>query len=82
MLLLEFATIRADNGYFKFSVPEDVRREFNALFENENKSAILTQLMRQAIEGGSSDGVFITADEKYFRKTESAGGIQLLKYWW
>jgi len=33
-----------------FSVPEDVRREFNALFANENKSAILTKLMRQAIE--------------------------------
>jgi len=33
-----------------FSVPEDVRREFNALFKNENKSAILTKLMKQAIE--------------------------------
>ena len=33
-----------------FSVPEDVRQEFNALFANENKSAILTNLMRQAIE--------------------------------
>ncbi len=33
-----------------FSVPEDVRQEFNHLFENENKSAILTRLMQQAIE--------------------------------
>lgn len=33
-----------------FSVPDDVRREFNALFENENTSAILTGLMQQAIE--------------------------------
>ena len=33
-----------------FSVPEDVRQEFNTMFANENKSAILTQLMRQAIE--------------------------------
>ncbi|NOS75277.1 MAG: hypothetical protein HOP36_12250 [Methyloglobulus sp.] len=32
-----------------FSVPEDVRQEFNQLFGNENKSAILTRLMQQAI---------------------------------
>jgi hypothetical protein len=32
-----------------FSVPEDVRQEFNQLFANENKSAILTRLMQQAI---------------------------------
>jgi hypothetical protein len=32
-----------------FSVPEDVRQEFNQLFANENKSAILTKLMQQAI---------------------------------
>jgi len=28
-----------------FSVPEDIRREFNQLFEKENKSAILTRLI-------------------------------------
>ena len=33
-----------------FSVPEDVRQEFNQLFAKENKSAILTRLMQQAIE--------------------------------
>lgn len=32
-----------------FSVPEDVRQEFNQLFSQENKSAILTKLMQQAI---------------------------------
>jgi hypothetical protein len=32
-----------------FSVPEEVRQEFNQLFANENKSAILTKLMQQAI---------------------------------
>jgi hypothetical protein len=32
-----------------FSVPEDVRDEFNRLFKGRNKSAILTELMRQAI---------------------------------
>ena len=33
-----------------FSVPEDVKREFNELFVDDNKSAVLTGLLRQAIE--------------------------------
>ena len=33
-----------------FSVPNDVKNEFNKLFADENKSAILADLMRQAIE--------------------------------
>ena len=33
-----------------FSVPEYVKQEFNQYFATENKSAILTQLMQQAIE--------------------------------
>lgn len=33
-----------------FSVPDEVKAEFNALFAGENKSALLTALMRQAIE--------------------------------
>lgn len=33
-----------------FSVPDDVKREFNEAFAGENKSAVLTGLMRQAIE--------------------------------
>lgn len=32
-----------------FSVPEDVMDAFNATFSGENKSAVLTQLMREAI---------------------------------
>ena len=33
-----------------FSVPEDVKQAFNETFADENKSAVLTKLMRQAIE--------------------------------
>lgn len=33
-----------------FSVPEDVRKAFDKAFAGENKSAVLTRLMRQAIE--------------------------------
>lgn len=33
-----------------FSVPEEVKQAFNSEFAKENKSAILTRLMQQAIE--------------------------------
>lgn len=33
-----------------FSVPEPVKEAFNKAFAGENKSAVLTQLMRQAVE--------------------------------
>lgn len=32
-----------------FSVPEDVKQAFNDAFEGQKKSAVLTQLMREAI---------------------------------
>jgi len=33
-----------------FSVPEDIKKAFNETFKGENKSAILSRLMRNAIE--------------------------------
>ena len=33
-----------------FSVPEEIKQAFNHTFANENKSAILAKLMKQAIE--------------------------------
>ncbi|MDH5563087.1 MAG: hypothetical protein OEY91_05605 [Nitrospirota bacterium] len=33
-----------------FSVPEDVKKQFDKVFAGKNKSAVLTQLMEQAIE--------------------------------
>jgi hypothetical protein len=33
-----------------FSVPDDVRAAFNKAFAGTNKSSLLTQLMRQAVE--------------------------------
>ncbi len=32
-----------------FSVPEDVKKQFDKIFAGKNKSAVLTQLMQQAI---------------------------------
>ena len=33
-----------------FNVPEEVKKQFDKVFAGKNKSAILTQLMQQAIE--------------------------------
>jgi hypothetical protein len=33
-----------------FSIPDDVKEAFNAEFATENKSAIVTDLMRKAVE--------------------------------
>jgi len=33
-----------------FSVPDDVKEAFNAAFEGQNKSAIVAQMMREAVE--------------------------------
>ena len=33
-----------------FSIPDDVKDEFNEVFQGENKSAVVAGLMRRAIE--------------------------------
>ena len=33
-----------------FSVPEDVKNAFNTTFEGQNKSAVIAELMREAVE--------------------------------
>jgi hypothetical protein len=33
-----------------FSVPEDVKEAFNQAFEGQNKSAIIAELMRRAVD--------------------------------
>jgi hypothetical protein len=33
-----------------FSVPDDVKKQFDKVFAGENKNAVLTQLIQQAIE--------------------------------
>lgn len=38
-----------------FSVPDEVKQEFNRLFADENKSALLTRLMKNAIEQHKQD---------------------------
>jgi metal-responsive CopG/Arc/MetJ family transcriptional regulator len=37
-------------GTMNFSIPDDVKDKFNEVFKDENKSAVLTELMRRAVE--------------------------------
>jgi metal-responsive CopG/Arc/MetJ family transcriptional regulator len=37
-------------GTMNFSIPDDVKEAFNKAFEGENKSAVVSGLMRKAIE--------------------------------
>ena len=37
-----------------FSVPEDIKNAFNTVFEGQNKSAVIAELMREAVERAQS----------------------------
>ncbi|TXT41102.1 MAG: hypothetical protein FD135_561 [Comamonadaceae bacterium] len=37
-----------------FSVPEDIKNAFNSTFEGQNKSAVIAELMREAVERAQS----------------------------
>lgn len=37
-------------GTMNFSIPDDVKEAFNEAFKDDNKSAIVTELMRSEIE--------------------------------
>jgi hypothetical protein len=37
-----------------FSVPEDIKNAFNITFEGQNKSAVIAELMREAVERAQS----------------------------
>ena len=39
---------------FNFSAPDDTRNAFNATFESQKKSAVVAELMREAVERAQS----------------------------
>jgi metal-responsive CopG/Arc/MetJ family transcriptional regulator len=50
-MLLKFSTIKeVAMPTVNFSVPEEVKDAFNATFEGQNKSAVIADLMREAVE--------------------------------
>jgi hypothetical protein len=51
MLIVEtFNNGRPAMATMNFSIPDDIKEAFNRAFEGENKSAVITRLMRRAIE--------------------------------
>jgi hypothetical protein len=55
-----------------FSVPEEVKAAFNATFANENKSAIITELMREAIARAERQRQHRDAIERILARQPSA----------
>lgn len=60
-----------------FSVPEHVKQEFNQLFATENKSAILTQLMQQAIESRKQQQRRAAAIEKIIQLRNTQAPVSM-----
>jgi histone H3/H4 len=49
--LLKFSTIDEEAmATMNFSVPDDVKEAFNIAYQGKNKSAVITELMREAVE--------------------------------
>jgi hypothetical protein len=49
--LLKFSTIQDSTmATVNFSVPEDVKVAFNIAYQGQNKSAVIADLMREAVE--------------------------------
>jgi hypothetical protein len=53
-----------------FSVPDEVKDEFDAAFGDQNKSAIIAELMRRAVR----ERQLQTRRERLFRQLSSARG--------
>lgn len=64
-----------------FSVPEDVKDAFNAAYQGQNKSAVIADLMREAVERAerkqrSHDAVLRILERRKHAPTLSNEGIQ------
>lgn len=64
---------RADAmGTMNFSIPDDVKEAFNAEFDGQNKSAVVAELMRKAVEERrarvKADAQFDTLFEELLRQ--------------
>jgi hypothetical protein len=62
---MEMATVN-------FSVPDDVKVAFNETFSHQNKSAVIAELMREAIERARSRKLSQNAIEKILLRREEA----------
>ena len=50
-------------GTMNFSIPDDVKDKFNEVFKDQNKSAVVTDLLRRAVEERERSARRLTAIE-------------------
>jgi hypothetical protein len=55
-----------------FSVPEDIKNAFNATFDGQNKSAVIAELMREAVERARSRQLSKEAFERILARRQQA----------
>ena len=58
-----------------FSVPEDVKLAFNTAFEGQNKSAIIADLMREAVARAERRLRSVAAYERIARRRAKAPAV-------
>ena len=58
-----------------FSVPEDVKQAFNETFKGQNKSAIIAELMREAVERARRKERSRAAISRIMARRERAPGV-------
>jgi hypothetical protein len=62
-------------GTMNFSIPDDVKDKFNEVFKDENKSAVITRLMRQAVEDEERRQRDVSFADRVRRRLESSPGF-------
>lgn len=63
-----------------FSVPEDVKQAFNATFEGQNKSAVIADLMREAVERAQSRQLATQAYHNILKSRENAPTVTMAQF--
>jgi hypothetical protein len=63
-----------------FSVPEDVKQAFNATFEGQNKSAVIADLMREAVERAQSRQLAMQAYHNILKSREHAPTVTMAQF--
>lgn len=58
-----------------YSVPEEIKAAFNAMFEGRNKSAIIAELMREAVERAERRERHRNAIDRILERRQSAPGM-------
>ncbi len=55
-----------------FSVPDDVKEAFNATFEGQNKSAVIADLMREAVQRANAREQHVSAIDRILARRAHA----------